>query len=79
MLSITIKGTTCTLQEDFQTIHCTRVISNRICLVITKCGPTTIEFTTIVNRMVGLDDELFNTFDRIRRESIECEGLPQNS
>ena len=74
MLNFKKSKTDITLLEDGKTISCTRIVSNRIYLIVTKCDGTTIGFTTMCNRLVGFDDELFMSFDSIRKsEELELD------
>ena len=76
MLNFKRNGTNISLLEDGKTISCTRLISNRIYLIITKCDGTTKGFGTMCNRLVGFDDELFKSFDAIRKNSEDFELKP---
>jgi len=74
MLNFKKNGTNITLLDDGKKISCTRIVSNRIYLIVTKCDGTTLGFTTMCNRLVGFDDELFMSFDAIRKnEELEID------
>ena len=73
MLKFKQINTTITMPTSGNIIIATRFVGTKICRVITKLDGTTIDFTTKVNRVANLPDELFEEFHRIQ-EDIEGEA-----
>ena len=70
MITINIKGTTIRLVDDGITIIANRWINNRVNRVITTCDGTTLDFTTNVNKLYKLSNDMFEDFARIQHEEL---------
>lgn len=71
MLKITKGVTTIELLGDAQTMVCTRFINNRLCMLIMYCNGSIGDYATKFNRAIELTNDMFVTFDRVRREAME--------
>ena len=72
MLQFT-QGTTTVIVLGDNVIQTTRFIHNRLCMLLTKCDGTIGDFAKKVNKVSELNDEMFEDFDRIRRESNDVD------
>lgn len=70
MLKITKNATTIELLNDAQTMVCTRFVNNKLRMLIMYCDGSVGDYATKFNRAIELTDDMFEAFDRIRREAM---------
>ena len=70
MLKITKNATTVELSNDATTMVCTRFVNNKLRMLIMYCNSSIGDYATKVNRAIELTDDMFEMFDRIRREAM---------
>lgn len=66
-------GTTTINVLDTNIIQVTRFIHCRLCMLLMECDGSIGDLAKKVNKTSELSDEMFEDFDRIRRESIDVE------
>ena len=70
MLQFKQGNTNITIPTSGDILVAIRFIRNRSCRLIVELGGTTIDMSTKVKRVVGLDDYMFEEFARIQENEV---------